>query len=107
MKKIGIVTVACLVAFTFMTPCTVARAEEANCMTKLGNGLMNIFTAVLEIPRHIKDVSQESDPIAGITYGTARGLAFAGARVITGVFDVVTCPFPPFDEPMMERDLSF
>jgi putative exosortase-associated protein (TIGR04073 family) len=97
---VAIGTAFCIVFFA-ATP--FSFAGEANWGTKLGNGLTNVLTSWMEVPKQIKDVSQENDdPIAGITYGTAKGIGLTAARIIVGVFDVITCPLAPFDEPMME-----
>jgi len=79
-----------------------SQYEEANPWTKLKTGLTNLLTGVLDIPREIKEVTAEADLDAGVTYGTVKGLAMGLFRTAAGVFDTVTFPFPPYDQPMVE-----
>ena len=61
---------------------------------KLSRGIANVAFGALELPIQWWDVSNEMGGIAGITYGTLKGVCFILARVGVGVVDIVTFPFP-------------
>lgn len=61
---------------------------------KLGRGLVNILTGWVELPKNIYETSVESNPLAGITIGLAKGLGMTVVRTGAGIYDTVTFPFP-------------
>ena len=61
---------------------------------KLGRGLANTVTFLLEIPANIKDVNESDGAIMAATYGLGRGLYKAVVRAAAGVYEVATFPFP-------------
>ena len=61
---------------------------------KLSRGIANVAFGPFELPMKWYDVSAEMGGIAGLTYGTLRGVAFVIAREVVGVIDIVTFPFP-------------
>jgi len=73
---------------------------------KLGRGIVNTFTGILEVPKRIAQVWRDTDPVTGAVVGTIEGLGWAVARTATGVFDVVTFPIPiPANyEPLMQPE---
>ena len=73
---------------------------------KLGRGVLNTFTGVLEIPKRIAQVWRDTDPVTGAVVGSIEGAGWAVARIATGVFDIVTFPIPvpPNYEPLMEPE---
>jgi len=83
-----------------------SQYEEDNAWTKLKTGLINLFTGILDVPREVKAVTDESDIVAGATYGLVRGVAMGLYRTVAGAFDTVTFPFPPYDQPLVEPDLE-
>ncbi len=99
-------TVALLLV-SFMTVSVFALAEDNNALTKLGRGLANAVTGVVEVPKQIYLVSKEREPITGITYGTAKGICYGLLRTGAGVYDAVSFPIPPYDKPIMEPEYAF
>ena len=63
-------------------------------LMKLGRGISNVVFSPLELPMKWWDVQNEMGGIAGITYGTLRGVCFVLVRIGVGVADIVTFPFP-------------
>lgn len=61
---------------------------------KLGRGIANVAFGPLELPMKWYDVNAEMGGIAGITYGTLKGVAYVIAREVVGVVDIITFPFP-------------
>ena len=68
-------------------------------LEKLSRGISNVAFGVFEVPMQMRYVNHRSGGIAGLTYGTLRGLAFFVARVGVGVLEIVTFPFPLPDCP--------
>ena len=68
-------------------------------LEKLGRGISNVAFGVLEIPIQMQEVKNRAGGIAGLTYGTLRGVAFFLARLGVGVAEIVTFPFPLPDCP--------
>lgn len=101
------VLVVCLAVIMILGVAQVGFAQDA--ARKLGRGLANTVSGWLEIPKNIYDVSVESNPFVGITWGTIKGTGYAVARTGAGVFDIVTFPFPVPEgyEPIMKPEFVF
>ena len=52
-------------------------------MEKLGRGITNVAFCALELPMKWNDVSSEQGALAGLTYGTLRGVCYVVARAQT------------------------
>jgi putative exosortase-associated protein (TIGR04073 family) len=61
---------------------------------KLGRGVSNVLFGWSEIPHTIAQVNEREGNSAAGGYGVVRGVGRAFMRFGTGVFDVVTFPFP-------------
>lgn len=61
---------------------------------KVVNGLANIATSSLEIPKNIIIVNNQSNVIYGFIGGTLKGLLNMGGRIGVGVLDLVSAPIP-------------
>ena len=99
---------ACVVvaAFGFVSS---VRADDAEPVImrpvqKLGRGISNVAFGVFEIPMKWSEVTNEQGGLAGITYGSLKGVCYTIARVVVGVVDVATflvplpgCPNYPED----------
>ena len=102
---------ASITTFAVAVMCLIApaQAEQSapadNAVTKsarqLGRGLGNIVTGPLEIPANIIKVKDTNGDVAGVTYGTLRGVWRCLVREGVGVFEVVTFPmrFKPIVTP--------
>ncbi|MCQ9206368.1 MAG: exosortase system-associated protein, TIGR04073 family [Omnitrophica bacterium] len=99
---IKVVTITIVALFLVVAFTSVSFAAEARPINKLGNGLNNLLTSWMDIPRQVKAVSEEQDAFAGMTYGVVKGIGLALARTIAGTFDVITFPFEPYDQPAMD-----
>ncbi len=69
--------------------------------SKAVNGVTNVATAVLEIPKNIINTTNDSNVIFGVTGGFVKGIMHMTARMVTGVADIVTAPIPthPISDP--------
>ena len=63
-------------------------------VVKLSRGISNVAFGVFEIPMKWSEVNNDMGGIAGITYGTLKGVCYFAARVVVGVVDVATFLFP-------------
>lgn len=61
---------------------------------KLGRGLANLFTGVVEIPKNISREWRRTDPATGVIVGGVKGVGWAATRMAVGAFDTVTFPVP-------------
>jgi putative exosortase-associated protein (TIGR04073 family) len=68
---------------------------------KLGNGIANAVTGVVEIPKTITIVGNRDGVIHGMTVGLLTGIANAVGRSLSGAFDIATflVPTTPFVKP--------
>ncbi|MBE6358015.1 MAG: exosortase system-associated protein, TIGR04073 family [Lentisphaerae bacterium] len=74
-----------------------AKADDAWLMRpveKLGRGITNAAFCFLELPMKWTDVTEEKGSLAGLTYGTLKGVCYTVGRVFVGAIDIVTFPFP-------------
>lgn len=89
MKKAVMVFLVILFMISFIRP---AYCDSP--MKKLGRGMANILTCLLEVPEQMKIVNNTDGPIAASTYGVIKGFAMTGLRAIVGAYEVVTFPIP-------------
>lgn len=59
-------------------------------LRKLGRGLANVATGVLEVPRTTELVTRKDGAIAGMTVGLVKGLWNGVVRELAGVYETVT-----------------
>ncbi|MEN6625095.1 MAG: exosortase system-associated protein, TIGR04073 family [Candidatus Sumerlaeia bacterium] len=93
-----------LAAFSFILLSGVAFAQNPDyerhssdagkMMHKLGRGVTNVLTCWVEVPRGIAIKFEELDPFSGLIVGGVQGIGWGFARFATGVYEVVTFPFP-------------
>jgi putative exosortase-associated protein (TIGR04073 family) len=62
--------------------------------TKLGRGCVNVLTGWLEIPSQIGKTIKKTDPVTGTVIGFIKGAAWTVVRTVTGVYEIITFPFP-------------
>ncbi len=71
----------------------------ANTEKKLGRGMSNMteFARLGEIRRSVEQTALFEQPGGHYATGFVRGLTKSFARTGGGIYEVVTCPFPPYD----------
>jgi len=110
MLKFGAIVILASFMFAVASPICFAQQKgekEATPLDKLGNGLTNVLTGWMEIPRCIDEKSKEENLFAGLTVGTLKGICYALGRTVVGVIDTVTFVIKPYDQPIMEPNYSF
>ena len=80
-------------------PVTAAFAGDesvaASAAQKAVRGLANTgLGVVVELPKTIYYDTLEDGPLYGLTVGVLEGLSWGIARTLTGIYEVVTFPFP-------------
>lgn len=96
-----------IIVFGLLLVSTDVFAENENAASKLGRGLANSATCWIEVPKQIYLVSNEREPITGLIYGTAKGVAETIRRAATGVYDTASFLIPPYDKTLMEPEFVF
>jgi len=61
---------------------------------KLGRGIANMGTCILEVPKCISDANTESGPIAAMTFGLLEGVYSSCVRLLVGMYETVTFLVP-------------
>ncbi len=70
------------------------RSPAGLMLNKLGRGVVNVVTSWVEIPRNIAVEWERTDPVTGVVMGSVKGIGWGFARLVTGVYETVTFPFP-------------
>lgn len=68
---------------------------------KMGEGIINLTTFWLDVPRTISQDSQEHSFFYGMTIGFFRGIAESIKRGSSGAIDAATFSLPPYNKPVM------
>jgi len=78
-------------------------------LNKLGRGLTNITTGVLELPFAIDTEINETGVYKGIPFGIIKGLVRSTVRVGAGVYEVISFPIevPEDYAPILEPEFVF
>lgn len=61
---------------------------------KLGRGIANMATGVVEVPKNISREWRKSDPGTGVIVGGVKGVGWAATRFAVGAYETVTFPVP-------------
>lgn len=96
--------------FPFLATLAVAGILSSGCANtekKFGRGVSNMaeFARLGEIRRSVEQTTLFDQPGGHYTTGFIRGLNKTLARTGVGIYEVVTCPFPPYD-PVFTEYLS-
>jgi putative exosortase-associated protein (TIGR04073 family) len=77
---------------------------------KLGRGLSNLVFGIAELPATIAKVNDREGNSAAAGYGVVRGLGRSGMRIGSGLFEVLTFPFPTKHHtyyPLLRSDIPY
>ncbi|MCK5191247.1 MAG: exosortase system-associated protein, TIGR04073 family, partial [Methylococcales bacterium] len=96
MKKhaFPLLLVSFLLAFSSVSSAEEYQSYGSKVGNKALNGFSNMATGVLEIPKNIINVSNESNVIWGILGGSIKGVLNTVGRLATGIADLITAPLP-------------
>jgi putative exosortase-associated protein (TIGR04073 family) len=76
------------------------RSYGARIGEKAKSGIINVTTAILEVPKNIINTTNESNILFGLTGGTVKGLLHMMGRMGAGITDLTTFLFPT--QPILE-----
>lgn len=71
---------------------------------KMGNGVINTTTSWMDLPNRVAEVSEEHNILVGMTIGATQGIASGLVRGASGVYDMATFGFSPYDRPPMKPE---
>ena len=60
----------------------------------MGRGVTNLLTGWIELPKHIHEGLQESNPVSGLGMGVLKGTGLTLLRGGLGLYEAVTFPVP-------------
>jgi putative exosortase-associated protein (TIGR04073 family) len=88
--------------FSFLATLAIAGVLSSGCANtekKLGRGMSNMaeFARLGEMRRSVEQTALFEQPGGHYATGFIRGLNRTFARTGVGIYEVVTCPFPPYD----------
>ena len=97
--KIKLLAMVSLVSMVLVSrPFTAVCAEESVAPLAAQKAVRGVANAglgvVVEIPKTVYYDTLEDGPLYGLTVGVLEGLSWGIARMLTGVYEVVTFPFP-------------
>ncbi len=74
---------------------------------KLTRGVTNTAFCWAEIPADVAKTAKQTDPVIGLTYGTAKGILTGVTRGLLGIVDTLTFFVPPYDKPLMKPEYAY
>lgn len=90
MRTFGVLAVIVALCFSFIAPVFANEPKD-----KLFRGTANVLSAALEVPQNIDiEWKQSKNAVVGIFAGLFKGLFWGLARGVSGLWDIVTFPFP-------------
>lgn len=96
MKRLLLSLTAAFLASTSMADIQDPPMHEYNATRKLGRAWANIIYASAEIPQTMQRVHALEGNTAGATYGFVKGMGRMFVRMGSGVYELVTHPFPVY-----------
>ena len=97
MNKKNLFTACILCSALLSTGSAYAEHERgylAGVGCKFSQGLANIATGFIEIPKNIVNISHDQNIFVGLTWGTLRGVLETVARTTVGAAELITAPIP-------------
>ena len=73
---------------------TTSQAFASDPFVKLGRGVTNVVTCVGEYPIQWSKLTDQYDPLTATLATIFHGTGFTIVRALSGVYDIVTFPFP-------------
>ena len=84
-------------------------ADAQTAARKFGRGLAGMTTAFLEVPGNMVAQTRKRGAAEGVPLGFAIGLGMIVPRVLVGVYEFITAPFPapPGYRPILEPEFPW
>jgi putative exosortase-associated protein (TIGR04073 family) len=87
-------TTRALLAVAILLLVSARPAAAQTAVRKMGRGLANMTTSFLEIPGQMVKETNAQGAGVGIPLGFAKGLGMIVPRVLVGVYELLSAPFP-------------
>jgi len=86
---------ACVLTGALMTAQS-AHAESyfTGFGNKLSQGISNMATGFIEIPKNVINISSEQNMFVGLSWGLLRGVGHGVSRTLVGAAEFITSPIP-------------
>lgn len=94
MNKNNILATCALLGALVMAPSAHAESYLSGFSNKLFQGLNNMGTGFIEIPKNVINISHENNIFVGITWGLVRGISHGVTRTLVGGAEFLTSPIP-------------
>ena len=109
MKRTTIVIAVLCVLIVSAVPRVYAADRFESMLSKLGRGMTNIVTGVLELPFAIDTEIDETGFYRGIPFGILKGLVRSIVRMSAGVYEVISFPIeiPEDYVPVLDPEFVF
>ena len=107
MKKI--IVFMAIAVFVISVLCVQSPCFAQDMLRKLGRGVANVTTSVIEIPKAIQESFQDDGPAAAATHGLLDGIYKFIVRTGAGLFEIITFPIPVPEDyaPIVEPEFLF
>ncbi|MBU1863117.1 MAG: exosortase system-associated protein, TIGR04073 family [Candidatus Omnitrophica bacterium] len=107
-KRIMIIMLLGLIVFSFVTKAYATSRFDDVCY-KLGRGLTNIVTGVMEFGYAIDSEIRDGGVYKGLCFGAMKGIIRSVTRVGAGAYEVVTflIEYPEDYQPLLEPEFVF
>lgn len=90
MKKFSVLVLIAVLLLSFVAPAFATDPKD-----KLFRGTANVFSSLLEVPQNIDiEWKKSNNAGVGIVTGLFKGFFWGLARASSGLWDIVTFPFP-------------
>lgn len=100
-----------LIAVLLVMSVGAVQAEEhgsyqRDVMEKAGNGIANLVTGWLELPKNVINITNDSNIVFGVLGGMVKGSVHMMGRMGVGLVDLITAPIPtqPIVRPLLIWD---
>jgi putative exosortase-associated protein (TIGR04073 family) len=94
MKK-RLILSACLITGSFLlTPSANAEDYLSGFTNKFSQGISNMASGFLEIPKNVINITHEDNILMGMTWGILRGAAEGVTRTLVGSIEFISSPIP-------------
>jgi putative exosortase-associated protein (TIGR04073 family) len=94
LASLRVVCAALALALLLAPSPSLAQAKKGSPARKFGRGLAAMTTCFLEVPGNIVQETDKRGAAWGVTLGFAEGLGRIVPRVLVGVYEFLTAPFP-------------
>lgn len=91
--KLPIIVMSFMLIFSFQSQASEPQSQPSSFINNVSNGFANMTTGVVEIPKNVINISNDSNFLAGISLGLLRGVVHTVSRTVVGVAELLSSPF--------------